>query len=352
MVKIDIHNYEAYLLDFAEGNLTSDQQFELEIFLMQHPELNIDLTTLSEFPLISEDVYFENKQSLKKNINDLISENTFIAYIENQLSETDKFNVEKNCSENAELAKELRLYQHTKVVTDPNILFGNKDKLKRKVKIIWFNFSPKHFAAAASVLILFGLFILWTKKQINTSNNNLTAFASVNSRFTKAHVKNSIVKSIVQKNHVIKKQNSNNISSYKKHVNIILDTTHHSITQSNLKVTNDIDASKRIDAIGSNDTANQIVNKDNNNIIEQKIDITENTKQKYSIQVLTEVDDEIVNTPIQKKKKGLWALAGKAFKKLNDLGVKTIDGTETLTADNTSYTLNLGNLSVNHKGNN
>ena len=34
MHKINIHNYEAYLLDFSEGNLTGELQVELELFLI------------------------------------------------------------------------------------------------------------------------------------------------------------------------------------------------------------------------------------------------------------------------------------------------------------------------------
>ena len=44
MSQINIHNYEAYLLDFSEGNLTDELQMELELFLIQHPELDINLS--------------------------------------------------------------------------------------------------------------------------------------------------------------------------------------------------------------------------------------------------------------------------------------------------------------------
>ena len=44
MQTITIDNYEAYLLDFSEGNLSDDLQVELELFLIQHPELEIDLS--------------------------------------------------------------------------------------------------------------------------------------------------------------------------------------------------------------------------------------------------------------------------------------------------------------------
>jgi len=44
MGQINIHNYEAYLLDFSEGNFTNELQVELELFLIQHPEIDINLS--------------------------------------------------------------------------------------------------------------------------------------------------------------------------------------------------------------------------------------------------------------------------------------------------------------------
>ena len=66
MHKIDIHNYEAYLLDYSEGNLTGELQVELELFLIQHPELEINLDELSLVTIENEATSFSNKISLKK----------------------------------------------------------------------------------------------------------------------------------------------------------------------------------------------------------------------------------------------------------------------------------------------
>lgn len=43
MEKINLHNYEASFLDFAEGNLNDAQIRELEIFLQAHPKLRAEL---------------------------------------------------------------------------------------------------------------------------------------------------------------------------------------------------------------------------------------------------------------------------------------------------------------------
>ena len=66
MHKIDIHNYEAYLLDYSEGNLTGELQVELELFLIQHPELEINLDELSLVTLENESASFSNKKAKTK----------------------------------------------------------------------------------------------------------------------------------------------------------------------------------------------------------------------------------------------------------------------------------------------
>jgi hypothetical protein len=66
-LKIDIHNYEAWLLDFAEGNLSPTQEQSLRAFIAEHPELDIQLDDMDLFYL-DEDKSdaFSLKSSLKK----------------------------------------------------------------------------------------------------------------------------------------------------------------------------------------------------------------------------------------------------------------------------------------------
>src|SRR6476469_6507710 len=113
MGKIDIHNYEAYLLDLSEGCLSGDLQIELELFLIQHPELHVDLSELSLVPFEAEEVLFPEKTNLKKSPADLIPETQFISYIERQLAAEDQAMLEKSCALNPALATQLKLYQHT-----------------------------------------------------------------------------------------------------------------------------------------------------------------------------------------------------------------------------------------------
>jgi hypothetical protein len=86
---------------------------ELELFLIQHPELEINLDELSLVTLENEVASFSNKNALKKSEADLVSETQFIAYIENQLPENERLALEKSCAINPSLSKELALYNNT-----------------------------------------------------------------------------------------------------------------------------------------------------------------------------------------------------------------------------------------------
>ncbi len=238
MSKINLHNYEAYLLDYFEGNLTEQEGVELKSFLEAHPELDVDLNA-SDFPIINDQteivdfknnliksdadvtedkllnylennlsksdtlefeqqillnsdlkrlldqykktilkptrtITFGNKAQLIKNEDDFILNNKFIAYFEKQLSLNEKVNFEKELLANPELQKELNLIFKTKLEVDKTLVYPNKAELKKKNKIIVL-FSFRNVASmAAAILLLFGLFVVF-----NPNNSVLTSRGEV-----------------------------------------------------------------------------------------------------------------------------------------------------------------------------
>ncbi len=95
-MKINKNNYEAFLLDYLEGNLSAEITAALLLFLDNHPELDVDLT---DFNIISsnenESITFNDKQNLKRKefvINDDLIESLIISLVNGDLSkeETDK----------------------------------------------------------------------------------------------------------------------------------------------------------------------------------------------------------------------------------------------------------------------
>ena len=345
MHKIDIHNYEAYLLDFSEGNLTGELQVELELFLIQHPELEINLDELSLVSLENEAASFSNKNSLKKSEADLVSETQFIGYIENHLPENERLALEKSCAINPSLAKELTLYNHTIAKADETIVFENKQSLKRKPKVIWFNFSATQYAAAACIVFLIGLFILWPKTSIDSETSTL------------ADKTNAVTSQTVSsKNNTIEPtHNTNDLTSPKEsNTSFAPQALAPIVTKKEKALLATNNPSQKNNTSSIKDTLHPTIK--NATIIETPknealiaLNTTPVAKPKTVVQVITENDDEVVAANPDKKKKGIWAAASRALKNLNHAGVKTVNGDEETSTDNAAYALTLGGVSITHK---
>jgi hypothetical protein len=345
MHKIDIHNYEAYLLDYSEGNLTGELQVELELFLIQHPELEINLDELSLVTLENEDASFSNKNSLKKSEADLVSETQFIGYIENQLPENERLAVEKSCAINPSLAKELALYNNTIAKADETIVFENKQSLKRKPKVIWFNFSATQYAAAACIVFLIGLFILWPKTSIDSETSTLADKTdAVTSQTVTSN--NNPIETTIPANNSISPKESNTSFAPQALAPIVTKKEKALLATNNSSQKNNTSSIK--DTIHSTIKNAPIIETPKNEAL-----IALNTapvaKPKTIVQVITENDDEAVTANPDKKKKGIWAAASRALKNLNHAGVKTVNGDEETSTDNAAYALTLGGVSITHK---
>lgn len=92
MEKINIHNYEAFFLDFAEGNLSPDQILEVEAFLEAYPDLRDELASFEIITLPPSKSETNKWSELKKpSLEDLKSDSAlrdtfFVRAIENQLN--------------------------------------------------------------------------------------------------------------------------------------------------------------------------------------------------------------------------------------------------------------------------
>ena len=66
-MKITINNYEEWMIDYVEGNLSNDQRRQLAEFLEFHPELKAELELFGQTKLQPDTkVVFANKEVLKK----------------------------------------------------------------------------------------------------------------------------------------------------------------------------------------------------------------------------------------------------------------------------------------------
>lgn len=152
MEKIGLHNYEAFFLDYLEGSLSAQQEFELMDFLDKHPELKAELDVdLSETSLKAQEISLD-KSSLKvEGIQPDEVDDLMIASAEGMLSAQEKAEL-SSYVKNYGLQTDLKYYEHTVLVPDLTEGYGNKRNLKKRNKLAPI-FYPVLGAAAIAVSI-------------------------------------------------------------------------------------------------------------------------------------------------------------------------------------------------------
>lgn len=339
--KINIENYEAFLLDYMEGNLSTEDLVSLQMFAAQHPHLNIDLNDLELVELETEKIHFNEKENLKK---PLVSDEQFVAYIENELSQKEKQNLDTICIANENLAKELRLYKSTIISADASIVFENKNSLKKQeTKVLWL-FSREVLAAAASLILIAGLWFMFKTftplgtETLNSDkikgNSTIKTFAIRSKASTPTHTVEKANEPFVNTNQVAysnTKTNKENKEQDSKEDKTLLATN----TKEN--TTKEIITDIKPDNITNNTTTK----------------FTTTTVSNTQSYIITEkAFDEDEKVLASNEKKGFWNKAMRALNGLNKLGVKKAKGVETVESNNEQYVLTMGNFKVeNHKYN-
>ena len=158
------NNYEAFFLDFLEGNLTGKEERELFLFVEAHPGLRKQLKEYEEVRLSPPDKLFPEKNLLKRpdpdfeSIDDTNVEEAMIAFWEGNLPVQKRTLVEAYVNRHPENKKDFKLYGKV-FLTAQNILFDGKKKLVRKSKRRIYVLSGAGTVAAV-FLALFG-FLFW-----------------------------------------------------------------------------------------------------------------------------------------------------------------------------------------------
>lgn len=135
-MNINKNNYEAYFLDYHEGNLTPVQVADLLFFVEQHPELKEEFENFENFSLEDfSSIEFENKSSLKKEITLDNKEEYFIRAVENELNPSEIALLNNFLKQHPQFLVDLELFQKTKFSLDTSIVFEHKNGLKRSDSI-------------------------------------------------------------------------------------------------------------------------------------------------------------------------------------------------------------------------
>jgi hypothetical protein len=168
MEKIDLHNYEAWFLDFSENNLSESQINELTVFLKQHPELRVELEEFESIVLHDHAAtVIENgfKENLMREESTGLTrlEYLMIAEVEGSISKKEKAELAALVAKQPSLLEELGIYHKTKLSQEELIIFaGKSDLIQKERKVIaWWMYAST--AAAAAVIA----FVMWNANTIN-----------------------------------------------------------------------------------------------------------------------------------------------------------------------------------------
>ncbi len=140
MSLINTENYEAFLLDYFEGQLSPELQDELFLFVAAHPELDIqlnsgELTILSDTQIAQPE--FKSKEKLyksKENLQNRFDELCFL-FFEKTAADSEIQELELLKEQFPEFKKEFLIYGKTILNSEENIKFEGKELLKREFHI-------------------------------------------------------------------------------------------------------------------------------------------------------------------------------------------------------------------------
>lgn len=163
-MKINRHNYEAYLLDQLEGSLSVDDQRELEQFLRLNPDCAPGLEELEPMVLTGEKLIFKNSELLKKEFPDhssVLDDHNFdmfsIARMEGDLNPQQIQDHQFMLEADRQKAVLWKQWQQTRLVAE-SLAYPYKEQLKHrsplKSRVLWISV----VSAAAAVALLLVLF--------------------------------------------------------------------------------------------------------------------------------------------------------------------------------------------------
>lgn len=157
MIEITKHNYEAFVPDFLEGNLSEEIEAAFFKFLESNPEVIIpELEEDLDFDLKKEKTIYPSKESLKKSSNELNRlELLMIGEIEGINSRKETLDLNHELSQSKTLEASFNLFKKS-ILKQENISYAHKGKLKKENKVIF----PLYWKVAASVLLFISLYFI------------------------------------------------------------------------------------------------------------------------------------------------------------------------------------------------
>ena len=228
------NNYEMYMIDYLDGKLSAMEVADLLLFIEQNPDIKKEFELLksseSSFEIEVETIH---KASLKKPVYESIKNNfqeKLIANLEGDLTPEEKIKFDKELIVYPELKRDIELFNKTKFAPDTNIVFENKQALKKSIPLFD---SYKHYLwRAAAVLAIFGsiLFLMSEPNRntvaIKTTTHPTILKENIFQDATTNH-KNMIASTAVSKKDKTTKKTGQQKIVIKQHTETILNQTLH-----------------------------------------------------------------------------------------------------------------------------
>ena len=133
-MKINRDNYEAFFIDYLEGNLDESVVNDFIEFIQQNPDLKQEMELLGSVSLPVEEFEFEKKEKLYREKYDSKEEFNWavIAEMEEDLAKEEQAAFEDYLSRHPERQKEADLFRKTKLEADESVTFRKKKQLYRR----------------------------------------------------------------------------------------------------------------------------------------------------------------------------------------------------------------------------
>lgn len=174
-MEITRQNYEAYFIDYLEGNLDEKLVDRFIEFLQKNPDLKEELKLFESLTVLPETATFSKKNKLYKDKFDVEDEfnQAAIAHLEGNLNPKTKREFETYLSTHPDKQDDLNLFSKTILKADTEITFANKNKLykrtKGKIVLFWAG------RVAAVLVLAFAIFSLLDKNVDPVNNENRVA---------------------------------------------------------------------------------------------------------------------------------------------------------------------------------
>lgn len=211
-MNIDRSNYEIWLIDWLDGNLSDLQTEQIKQFLFKNPDLNEEFEELTTFSLKPSMKSFPRKELLKKSTEELpLSQFEYlcVAYLEKDLPPSQQTQLKECIDQDSEKLRIFDLIQKTKLAPS-NIRYKNKNHLIKSIetqKIIRFLVIGLSAAATIALIIMSNLII---PQKLPDKINNITQNIVVDSNYLKPADNILSVKLLTDKNPDLAEQKPKN----------------------------------------------------------------------------------------------------------------------------------------------